>query len=46
MNAIKLLVEVIKEHAPENIWLDSPVLGYRQLGNTNRGEIGEEFIRD
>ena len=45
MTAIDLLVEVIREHAPENIWIDSPLIGYRQLGNTNRGAIGEEFIR-
>lgn len=45
MNPIKLLVEIIKEHAPEDIWLGSPVAGYRRLGNTNRGEIGEEFVR-
>ncbi len=45
VNPIKLLVEIIKEHAPEDIWQGSPVAGYRQLGNTNRGEIGEEFVR-
>ena len=45
MNPIELLVEVIDEHAPEDIWRDSPLIGYRLLGNTNRGEIGEEFIR-
>lgn len=45
MNAIQLLVEIIKEHAPENIWIESPLIGYRELGNTNRGAIGEEFIR-
>jgi len=45
MNAVDLLVEVIKEHAPEDIWQDSPLKRYRELGNTNRGEIGEEFIR-
>ena len=45
MNPVELLVEVIKEHAPEDIWKDSPLMGYRLLGNTNRGEIGEEFIR-
>ncbi|MCY3783060.1 MAG: hypothetical protein OXG79_04670 [Chloroflexi bacterium] len=36
---------MIKEHAQEEIWIDSPLIGYRSLGNTNRGEIGEEFIR-
>lgn len=42
---IELMVHIIKTHAPENIWLESPLQGYRSLGNTNRGEIGEEFIR-
>ena len=45
MNPLDLLVEVINEHAEKNIWVGSPVIGYRQLGNTNRGEVGEEFIR-
>lgn len=45
VNPVGLLVEIIREHSPENIWRDSPLIGYRMLGNTNRGEIGEEFIR-
>ena len=45
MNPVDLLVEIIKEHSPEDIWQGSPLIGYRNLGNTNRGEIGEEFIR-
>ncbi|MDE2816281.1 MAG: hypothetical protein OXK81_06210, partial [Chloroflexota bacterium] len=45
MNAVDLLVTIIREHAPEDIWQDSPLIGYRMLGNTNRGEIGETFIR-
>lgn len=45
MNAVELLVTIIREHAPEDIWRDSPLVGYRMLGNTNRGAIGEEFIR-
>jgi len=45
MNAVDLLVEVIREQAPEDIWRDSPLIGYRMLANTNRGEIGEEFLR-
>jgi hypothetical protein len=45
MNPVDLLVTIIREHAPEDIWRDSPLAGYRMLGNTNRGEIGEEFIR-
>jgi hypothetical protein len=45
MNPIELLIEIIKEHAPKDIWQGSPLAGYRILGNTNRGEIGEEFVR-
>jgi hypothetical protein len=45
MNPVELLATIIKEHAPKDIWQGSPVLGYRILGNTNRGEIGEEFVR-
>lgn len=45
MTSVELLVEIIKEHAPKDIWIASPLVGYRRLGNTNRGEIGEEFIR-
>ena len=45
MKPVDLLVEVIREHAPEDVWQDSPLMGYRLLGNTNRGEIGEEFVR-
>lgn len=45
MNPVDLLVTIIREHAPQDIWRDSPLVGYRMLGNTNRGEIGEEFIR-
>ncbi|MCC7307044.1 MAG: hypothetical protein IT173_05725 [Acidobacteria bacterium] len=45
IDPIELMVDIIKDHAPENIWIESPLLAYRNLGNTNRGEIGEEFIR-
>lgn len=45
MNPVDLLVEIIREHTPRDIWRDSPLIGYRMLGNTNRGEIGEEFLR-
>lgn len=45
LTPIDLLVEIIREHSPEDIWQESPLIGYRLLGNTNRGEIGEEFIR-
>ena len=45
MNPVELLVAIIKDHAPKDIWQGSPVAGYRLFGNTNRGEIGEEFVR-
>ena len=45
MNPVAMLASIIREHAPEDIWQESPLIGYRMLGNTNRGEIGEEFIR-
>lgn len=45
MNPVALLVEIIDEHGPKDIWSDSPLKAYRSLGNTNRGEIGEEFVR-
>ncbi len=45
MDAVELLASIISKHSPEDIWADSPLIGYRMLGNTNRGEIGEEFIR-
>ena len=45
MTSIQLLIKIIKEHVPEDIWQGSPLIGYRYLGNTNRGEIGEEFVR-
>ena len=45
INAVALLASIIEEHTPEDIWRNSPLAGYRRLGNTNRGEIGEEFVR-
>lgn len=40
MNTVDLLVEIIREHAPKDIWRDSPLIGYRMLGNINRRERG------
>ena len=39
MSPVELLRSIIREHAPEDIWQDSPLLGYRMLGNTNRGRL-------
>lgn len=45
LDPIDLMVEIITQHTPRSIWTDSPLEGYRRLGNTNRGQIGEDFIR-
>ena len=42
---VDLMVQVIREHSLVSIWTGSPLEGYRRLGNTNRGQIGEDFIR-
>ena len=39
------MVDIIQEHTPRSIWDGSPMEGYRRLGNTNRGQIGEDFVR-
>lgn len=44
IDAVALLLAVIRENQPENIWLGAPLAPFRQVENTNRGDIGEEFI--
>lgn len=45
VDPIELMLAVIRDNTPDDIWSGSPLLAYRQLGNTNRGEVGEQFIR-
>lgn len=45
MNPVELMFQVIRENVPRDIWRGSPLIEYRRLGNTNRGEVGEQFIR-
>lgn len=45
INPSDILVRVIEENLPRDIWKESAFIKYRIVGNTNRGEIGEEFIR-
>ena len=45
MNPVDLMVQIIRENGSKDIWQESPMIGYRSLGNTSRGEIGEQFIR-
>ena len=44
MNAIALMQQVIEEFTPPSIWEGSPLESFRQIANTNRGDIGEEFV--
>ena len=45
IDPLELMVEVIRQHTPRTIWTDAPLESFRQVGNTNRGDIGEEFVR-
>lgn len=45
LDPIALMVSIIEEYTPDSIWAGSPMEGYRRLGNTNRGQIGEDFAR-
>ena len=44
MNAVDLMLEVIAEHSPKSIWAGAPLEAFRRVENTNRGDIGEEFL--
>jgi len=45
MTPVELLLAVIREHSPVSDWTDAPLERFRHVENTNRGEIGEEFLR-
>lgn len=45
LNPLDLMLEVIREHTRQTIWTDAPLEAFRQVANTNRGDIGEEFVR-
>ena len=42
---VDLLLAVIRDHSPKSEWTDAPLERFRRVENTNRGEIGEEFLR-
>ena len=44
MNPLELMLEVIEEHTPASKWSGATLEPFRQVANTNRGDIGEEFI--
>ena len=45
MSAVDLLIEVIREHSPPTKWTGAPLEEFRRVENTNRGEIGEDFLK-
>ena len=42
---ITILLEVIHDKSPKSKWTNAPLEKIRHVENTNRGEIGEEFLR-
>ena len=44
MNPLELMLEVIEEHTPASKWSGAMLEPFRQVANTNRGDIGEEFV--
>jgi len=44
VSPVELMLEVIQEHSPPTIWTGAPLAAFRQVANTNRGDIGEEFV--
>lgn len=45
LDPIDLMLRLIEEYAPDSIWSGSRLESYRRLGNTNRGQVGEDFVR-
>lgn len=44
IDAVALLQAVIQENTPATIWSGAPLEPFRRVENTNRGDIGEEFL--
>lgn len=44
MNPVELMLQVIKDNTPTSKWTGATLAPFRQVANTNRGDIGEEFI--
>ena len=44
MKPLELMLEVIEEHTPASKWSGATLEPFRQVANTNRGDIGEEFV--
>lgn len=44
IDAVDLMLAVIRENTPTSIWSGAPLEPFRRVENTNRGDIGEEFL--
>ena len=44
LSPLQMMLQVIKEHTPQTIWTGAPLGAFRQVANTNRGDIGEVFL--
>lgn len=44
INPVDLMLRVIQDYSPRSIWTGSPLEPFRRVENTNRGDIGEEFL--
>ena len=45
MSAVDVFLEVIRSQTKVDKWMGSHLETFRRVASTNRGEIGEEFIR-
>ena len=45
LDPVGLMLEVIRRNTPRTIWTGAPLEAFRRVANTNRGDIGEEFLR-
>lgn len=41
---VQIMLEVIRENSPSSKWIGAPLEPFRNVANTNRGDIGEEFV--
>jgi hypothetical protein len=44
LKPLELMLKVIEEHTPASKWSGATLEPFRQVANTNRGDIGEEFV--
>lgn len=45
IDPVELMLEVIRQNTPRTIWTGAPLEAFRRVANTNRGDIGEAFLR-